>query len=98
MTDTTHTPGPWKIVTATVGVNETIFHDPPQVVCERGSFIADTDRRNARLIAAAPDLLEALEIIVDVLEHPLPPHHVGYVAKSALIRRARAAIAKATGQ
>lgn len=50
-----------------------------------------------RMRDAAPELLDALEIIADVLEHPLPPHHVGYVAKSALIRRARAAIAKATG-
>ncbi len=52
----------------------------------------DTDQRwtNDRLIAAAPDLLEALKKMLDVWEHGgLKPYPID---------KARAAIAKATGE
>ena len=53
MTDTPYTPGPWRI-------DETIHKDQPHIVSELGSFIADTDRHNAHLIAASPEMLDAL--------------------------------------
>lgn len=53
---------------------------------------------DARLVAAAPELLEALESIADALANPVSPGHVAYVSKVDLIRRAAAAIAKARGE
>ena len=65
MTEPTHTPGPWAITDDFIGV-----HD------EQGRCIADMDSEgapdigygeslaNARLIAAAPDLLAALSNII----------------------------------
>ena len=57
----THTPGPWYVLSGTIIRSK-----------DRG-FIASTpaaniptfeeDRANARLIAAAPDLLEALKLV-----------------------------------
>lgn len=57
---------------------------------------ADETRANARLIAAAPELLEALQAMTEIAEMtigwlPTPPN-----ADGPLIQ-ARAAIAKATG-
>jgi len=75
-----HTPGPWRqeglVVwnanTSSVIVNVAGFHAG-----------IEEDLANARLIAAAPDLLEAL---VDMLEHPSD-----YAINAALeaIRKAR---------
>ena len=54
-----------------------------------------TERANARLIAAAPEMLEALRAISDACD--LPDSSYTAVERSALAR-ARAAIAKATGE
>jgi hypothetical protein len=77
-----HTPAPWPIARAQFGSDHyTIGSRPP--------FVAVVKRiADARLIAAAPDLLAALQDAVEYLQHHLPddalaPH--------------RAAIAKATG-
>ena len=51
----------------------------------------DQLKSNARLIAAAPDLLEALEEIVSAADGD------GWSQIDADLRKARAAIAKATG-
>jgi hypothetical protein len=86
-----HTPAPWGIEIAADGLNKwvgcsrysvaTIAQLPNQV------NIGEADA-NARLIAAAPDLLEAL---IACLECEF------CVAEKAVIHQARAAIAKATG-
>jgi hypothetical protein len=47
---------------------------------------------NARLIAAAPDLLEACEALLEAYEFTIAPMH------SEAIDKARAAIAKAKGE
>lgn len=87
-----HTPGPWYIG---MRPGPMIYGDAPrgaQVADMSGPLIpADENSANARLIAAAPDLLAALREIAD-----LP----GYVRGSALemaVQTARAAIAKAEG-
>ena len=75
----THTSGPWNTTGA------------PQVWAADGSKVAHTSNdANARLIAAAPELLEACLQAVRAL--PNKPNYVWLVKEMA-----RAAIAKATG-
>ena len=89
--NTQHTPGPWKVTGLYVreqdgglvaSIND-LWHDQKTPKAEKNA--------NARLMAAAPDLLAALE------------EWVGYVPNSTdeveqhRIDRARAAIARATG-
>ncbi|WP_105739368.1 hypothetical protein [Cronobacter dublinensis] len=50
---------------------------------------------NARLIAAAPDLLEALQLSVDAMKEG---RYVSYPEWHGVINKARAAIAKAIGE
>lgn len=79
------TPGEWKYTVRNVNEMMTTFH---------GVTIGDTyieaatrnEREDARLIAAAPDLLEALQLFLDA--QILPEYHQGV---------ARAAISKALG-
>lgn len=96
-----HTPGPWKVITERSANDAFVFEiaevssyrvipDRADTFSEEGDAFAD-----ARLIAAAPELLEALQEVLPMLENLLmirgdpEPGSIGY--------RARAAIAKATG-
>ena len=90
------TPGPWKVLDHTkepptqeiLCIAETGF----ALECEPFESISDVDRANANIMAAAPDLLEALEEIVeDYDEYPM-----GFYRD--VIEKAQAAIAKARGQ
>ena len=54
-------------------------------------------RANARLIAAAPELLEALQATYDALGISYPLHSSDMDKRGAVLTKARAAIAKATG-
>lgn len=103
---TKHTPGPWHIRT-----NRHTSTDgrpwgwldaaPPggpqrnipgvQVTWTRG----ESSEANARLIAAAPDLLAALQV---VLRDYAAVHDIGDIEMQPAIYQARAAIAKATGE
>ena len=82
------TPGPWSVN----------FKKFSEVRAENGAVIAECKKltglvnlqANARLIAAAPDLLEALK---DAVGHAIFPAS----AISGALDRARAAIAKAEG-
>ena len=84
-----HTPGGWR------------FHPPTGIVAEDGTVVASVyytagtpgkcERvANARLIAAAPVMLKALEDLVSAVESPDS-------ASLTELRAARAAIAKAKG-
>jgi hypothetical protein len=90
-----HTPGPWYVALddrysmSHIDVKHTDVHSPgaasevvAKVTC-RVSW-ADQQKANARLIAAAPDLLDALELLL----HDRTPW---------TIKCAEEAIAKATG-
>ena len=79
-----HTPGPWGIVGGQYGLPEVWKSDRSEAVCER------VFNGNARLIAAAPELLDALEAVVraDIYMHE----------RADALAKARAAIAKATGE
>jgi hypothetical protein len=94
----THTPGPWelrgsRLVTDSNGV----------VIAERiGSNGPGTPEANAALIAAAPELLAALEGLLSeryALEEPEEFDEAGnWTSNSPASVKARAAIRKARGQ
>lgn len=81
----THTPAPWR---AEKGSVKAISHGKWFTVAlvDKKRFTNDGRKANASLIAAAPDMLEALKIISDQCER------AGLMAQVA-----RAAIAKAEG-
>lgn len=84
-----HTPGPWRITAQ--GKHVVSVEDGR--ICAAPEHMAKWNwDANARLIAAAPELLEALELIAntDPVEAALDPQRA--------VRVARAAIAKAEGQ
>ena len=92
-TENKHTPGPWVVVTddtaAQVKGFPCIHSDNYIVVGVEGMYgDIETDYANARLIAAAPDLLEALEMALVWLD---------YEGKYD-VQGIRAALAKARGQ
>jgi hypothetical protein len=92
--ETKHTPGPWTF-TESVARGEHRFYicagaAPPGA---KLPALADT-KPNARLIAAAPDMLNAL---LWVVQHHADFEHMTDDAANA-IHAARAAIAKATGE
>lgn len=89
-----HTPGPW-ILDYDNGSTQDILslkHGGICTVRRAGRHDNATFAANARLIAAAPELLEALEHALDVMEI----HGVGIGCKTQ--DAARAAIAKAKGE
>lgn len=79
-----HTPGPWKFLDVIGGCS--VYAGRRQVLAYHSSPDAE-NKANARLIAAAPDLLDALQAAVasGIIDHDGEPD------------AARAAIAKATG-
>lgn len=92
----THTPGPWEVKN---GCN--VFAPAVRIPLTKNDYIACTgglsgtdtierDAANARLIAAAPDLLEAVQKLL-----PLAAKSFG--ALTVDLDAARAAVAKATG-
>ena len=99
---TKHTPGPWetkpeecdkpyiRIRGTRLGSRYKVANAITPVYDGVGAREAEETRANARLIAAAPELLEALQAIInDGLHCDVVPH---------LHTKARAAIAKATGE
>jgi len=83
-----HTPGPWiQDIRNPEDIAGYVFDPSGEVIC-RVNLRTKISINNARLIAAAPELLEALTSVL--LENEPQPNKPGY--KAAL-----AAIAKATG-
>lgn len=86
-----HTPGPWHVVEGKLTKSALEVHANSRAICElwrRGN--AKTELANARLIAAAPEMLEALQMIANEL-----PCLDNLMSDKEI---ARAAIAKATGK
>ena len=101
-----HTPGPWLAQQRTwqrgnVSVFAPKFGRAPYgacvafIPCSEGVGGADGALANAHLIAAAPDLLEALQAIVKSLADQ---DDEGLIEHAQQMIDARAAIAKATGE
>jgi len=91
-----HTPGPWSVseLSASGHFSEDyIFIEPGIAVIERAVEGQDAeDMPNAHLIAAAPELLEALQAArLHIVGEALP-------TKANAIAMIKAAIAKATGE
>lgn len=104
MSETKHTPGPWMLAEAVTGrhaitnmrrirsKNEELEHG---AICEvYGVADGSVAHANARLIAAAPELLEALKLMLAGTQKDC-----GKVCMPGdnAVRSAFAAIAKATG-
>jgi len=97
-----NTPGPWAFYTS-------LQPNGCPIVGARGLMVAmlahsvnvvdqkDEALSNARLIAAAPDLLEALQAGPSI-EHWLPFDNICDCSQCKFVRLRRAAIAKATVQ
>lgn len=89
-----HTPGPWFAPTPTYRtfyVEARIGNRMLQEVASCGPTADPAQQAaNARLIAAAPELLEALTLLVAGIENSVSKTYIPLV-------RANAAIAKATG-
>lgn len=98
MTQATHTPGPWEAHTygdKSVSVRHYLGMGLNQPVCEMHPGKTPAERNaNARLIAAAPELLAALEEMTATFGWQAPNANP---AVDASIAAARAAINKATG-
>jgi len=95
----THTPGPWQNT-----FDGSFVYAPRKKGTDHGQLIAQVTAgegmntvENARLIAAAPELLEALEAIMS--SHVDPDGLIYLPATGSILStRARAAIAKARGE
>jgi len=111
--NTQHTPGPWEAQTNRSPL--TITHELPHLPQAKGGhrqfreiaevYVSDKgdgapeDFANARLIAAAPELLAALENLLSRAALPGPARKNAVLRERMISAReqARAAIAKATG-
>lgn len=117
MTDSKHTPGPWKIVRR-MGWDFQGIDEQASGECKMG-FVGPAGERicwfgnsetyyptegdepseaDACLIAAAPDLLETLKELVDVLRKEAPGTPLNNHRFDMLGAKAYAAIAKAEGK
>lgn len=94
-----HTPGPWAVggesgndgeAEEIVAADRTICWTADTFTDEEGAAITDEDRANARLIAAAPELLAACKYLLENAEA------AGW--SEFMLADARAAIANAEGR
>ena len=81
MNNTLHTPAPWK-------------HDPTWGIIKYGKTeicaLHSGNLANARLIAAAPDLLDALDWALRQIEDDLDPdHQAAFDAALSTLRKAK---------
>lgn len=94
----THTPGPWNVEPAVPGEASGVhvFAANPAGCSEDGDLVTIADfienDANARLIAAAPDLLKACRVLLAIYDAELGG--IGHPG----VREARATIAKAEGR
>ena len=101
----THTPGPWRITTDFIGVYDSEARRIANMDSDGApDFSEDETLANARLMAAAPEMLAALEAVIDdlregiqdALDNGASEFWVANARKRLL--NARAAIRKARGE
>lgn len=88
---TKHTPGPWNVTTSSAA--HSVRNQRGERICTVNTAVTD-QLAKARLIAAAPELLAALAGMIEMATH----HAMDDGEKRAILRAARAAIAKAKGE
>ena len=105
-----HTPGPWVVLPEEcdrpyIRIRGTVLGGRYKIAnvltpCYEGVHEreAEETRANARLIAAAPEMLEALQAIADEADGTGKPYSCDSYLPRHFIEKARAAIAKATGE
>jgi hypothetical protein len=103
-----HTPGPWEPPIFPKGSDGEALHvsvsagdgaHPVIAFVNELHGMTDAEQKaNALLIAAAPEMLEALVEIAEAMEANCRPGHVNYMSKKRAAEIARAAIAKAEGK
>ena len=105
MSDSKHTPGPWRVESAIGENNELCFHEilAAGEACPLASTWAVPHIGNANLIASAPDLLAGLHGIDGYIRHARHCHSADGGRKCdcgmpEALKGARAAIAKAEGR
>lgn len=86
-----HTPGPWKAVPTAFGPIDIVVSDGRDIVTVYGGGTGNKEA-NARLIAAAPDMLEALKQAQTNFKT-----YDRFKVDVDAMRKIEAAIAKATG-
>lgn len=95
MSEAKHTPGPWRVGKGGPNMCPTVGTEKGLMVAMVAYGDGHPTQANARLIAAAPDLLEALEgmerALLQMMDDPSRADEMSVVIK------ARAAIAKAKG-
>lgn len=101
-----HTPGPWRLIDETG--DELAITTDDRMDCNCVEIVAvaigwdepleSEQQANARLIAAAPELLEALLATYEALGISYPLHSSDMDKRGAVLAKACAAIAKATGE
>ena len=90
-----HTPGPWVAVTDEFGCKQITAHQV-EVASTPGLSNEEEDLANAHLIAASPDLFEALEALLFQRDRPHGfPDNPWYEEEFG---QARTALAKARGE
>ena len=89
-----HTPGPWNLERDCNGVPEFVFGGDT-CVCDFG--IEAPKPEDARLIAAAPELLEVIREAVDSAEREMAKGRKASPGLATWLEKARAALAKARG-
>jgi len=99
--NTKHTPGPWTAIDSIVVVTMETHHFATWLAnCSVGGESLETKLANARLIAAAPELLEACQKLVE-WDAREKDHAISFRERIDLCDEAfklmYAAIAKATG-
>lgn len=99
-----HTPGPWQVLP--LYTNRSVYPIGAKIDANASSILAEVNSQggtsddcqaNARLIASAPELLEALRLLIGQLEGIKPKSGVHSSSLNADMAIARSAIAKATG-
>lgn len=91
MTETKFTPEPWFAYQNPYGTYVRYYPDGEVVASMNGDFNQHDKLKHANLIAAAPELYEALQSVVTM-------HDFGNGMETFIIEKARAALAKARGE
>lgn len=96
---TQHTPGPWYVEgEISPNGNAVSYALGDETTDDQGNIDRDEVAANCNLIAAAPELLEALETVLGVAHVDIDDLGATLAALSAIRHHARAAIAKAKGE